>query len=513
MDYKVFLSSTSKDLATHREAVTRAISGLDGFYPIVMETFGARDGTASQIDEAKIRECDVFVGLVGHCYGSSPKDNPTSYTEQEFDLATSLGRPRLMLVASDEFRLPASLREPEEKHLRQVAFRTRVMEGRVVATFDDPAGLAGLVTQALANWRAEREKVDQITEELIAAKEHAAELERTLAEEREALRAAVQALADKAREPDAPPKVEQALALLPEGRTAEAEAIFAEIVERKQVEGMAALQEAAAAARHLGALAYLDSTQKAIEAYATATRLDPDHVWSWILLGRLHLRAGSLAGAAGAFDQARAAAERAGSEGDVGVTYHELGMVRQARGDLAGAFAAYQRYHEIAEKLAAQDPSNTGWQRELSVVHNKIGDVQRARGNLDAALKAYQDGLDIAEKLAAQDPSNTEWQRDLSVSCERIGNVESARGNLDAALKAYQDGLAIREKLAAQDPSNSGWQRDLSVSFEKIGDVQRARAIATPRSTPIRTAWPSARSSPRRTRATPSGSATSRSAS
>jgi hypothetical protein len=168
MVYRVFLSSTSKDLAAHREAVTRAISGLDGFHPIVMETFGARDATASQIDEAKIRECDVFVGLVGHCYGSSPKDNPTSYTEQEFDLATALGRPRLMLVATDEFKLPANLIEPEAKRQRQAAFRARVLEGRVVARFDDPAGLAGLVTQALANWRGEREKA---TKEPIAAKE------------------------------------------------------------------------------------------------------------------------------------------------------------------------------------------------------------------------------------------------------------------------------------------------------------------------------------------------------
>ena len=93
MVYKVFLSSTSQDLAAHREVVERAISRLDGFMPIVMENFGARDATASEIDEAKVHPCDVFVGLVGHCYGSSPKDNPISYTEQEFDLATALGRP------------------------------------------------------------------------------------------------------------------------------------------------------------------------------------------------------------------------------------------------------------------------------------------------------------------------------------------------------------------------------------------------------------------------------------
>ena len=108
MDYNVFLSSTSKDLAAHREAVTRAISASTASRRSSWKPSAPAMRTASEIDDAKVRACDVFVGLVGHCYGSSPKDDPTSYTEQEFDLATTLGRPRLMLVASDEFRLPAT---------------------------------------------------------------------------------------------------------------------------------------------------------------------------------------------------------------------------------------------------------------------------------------------------------------------------------------------------------------------------------------------------------------------
>jgi hypothetical protein len=50
MVYQVFISSTSKDLAEHRGAVVAAILGLDGFAPIAMENFGARDMTAVEID-------------------------------------------------------------------------------------------------------------------------------------------------------------------------------------------------------------------------------------------------------------------------------------------------------------------------------------------------------------------------------------------------------------------------------------------------------------------------------
>jgi hypothetical protein len=319
MAYRVFLSSTSKDLAAYREAVHRALDALDGFDLIGMESFGARDTDARGIDEQKLREADLLVGLMGHCYGSSPPDDPTSFTEQEYDFAVDRKLPRLMFVAPDEFPVPQHLIEPDDKRARQKAFRERVMVDRVVASFATPEGLAARVTQALANWRVER-----ITAELVAAKEaeakrkeeaakyreeatreaaRRAELERTLAEDREerkALRAAVQALADRAGAPEAPPGVEQALALLPEGRTAEAKAVFEEIVARKQAEGAAslrkgagALREAVAAAHHLVALASLDGTLQAILATHTGERL---HVFLEELdrfLGRLPLQAGS----------------------------------------------------------------------------------------------------------------------------------------------------------------------------------------------------------------------------
>ena len=290
-----------------------------------------------------------------------------------------------------------------------------------------------------------------------------------------AFRAAVITLVGQSKDPNAPRGIDRALELLRQGETGAAETALAEILDQRLQERATASAEAAEAARNLGVIAYLNDTAKAIKAYQTATELDPDETWSWIYLGRLHQRAGNLAAAEQAFQEAREAAERAGNDRDVMVADNSLGDVRVARGDLSGAAAAYGAALEAAKQRAAQDPSNTEWQRDLSVSFEKIGDVRSARGNLEAALQAYQDVLAIAEKLAAHDPSNSEWQRDLSVSFNKIGEMQRARGDLDAALQAYQDSRAIREKLAAQDPSNAEWQRDLAVSFSMIGDVQSAR--------------------------------------
>ena len=153
---KVFLSSTSRDLETYREAVHRAIDGLPGFSLVKMEDFGARAASAKELCAGLVRECDLFVGLMGHYYGSCPPDEAVSFTELEYRTATAAGLPRLMFLAPDAFLIPASLRESDESFKRQQALRREVMTELVVAAFDSPEKLASAVTRALFVWHEER---------------------------------------------------------------------------------------------------------------------------------------------------------------------------------------------------------------------------------------------------------------------------------------------------------------------------------------------------------------------
>ena len=84
---KVFLSSTSRDLETYREAVHRAIDGLPGFALVKMEDFGARAASAKEVCAGLVRECELFVGLMGHYYGSCPPGEAVSFTELEYRTA------------------------------------------------------------------------------------------------------------------------------------------------------------------------------------------------------------------------------------------------------------------------------------------------------------------------------------------------------------------------------------------------------------------------------------------
>jgi hypothetical protein len=99
--YKVFLSSTSRDLADYREAVHRALDGLGLFQLIKMEDFGARDANAKELCARRVRESDLLVGLMGHYYGSCPPGEAVSFTELEYRTAKDAGLPRLMFAAPE----------------------------------------------------------------------------------------------------------------------------------------------------------------------------------------------------------------------------------------------------------------------------------------------------------------------------------------------------------------------------------------------------------------------------
>lgn len=149
---RVFLSSTARDLQDYRNAVFDAIQKCDGWHVVRMEDFGARVDMTDEFCRAKVAECDLFVGIMAHYFGSSPKGSKKSYTQQEYDAAVETNRLRLMFVAPDDFKLPANLIENASKRKRQREFRKRVMAEQPCTFFSDPKDLATKVVTAIRNY-------------------------------------------------------------------------------------------------------------------------------------------------------------------------------------------------------------------------------------------------------------------------------------------------------------------------------------------------------------------------
>ena len=144
----------------------------------------------------------------------------------------------------------------------------------------------------------------------------------------------------------------------------------------------------------------------------------------------------------------------------------QVGDVRLAAGDRAGALAAYEESLAIMRKLAAADPGNAGWQRDLSVSPHQVGDVRLAAGDRAGALAAYEESLSVARKLFATDPGNAGWQADLVISLYKLSAVVDP----PRARAALREALAIVEMLARDDKLNAA-QRDLP---RRIGEALAA---------------------------------------
>jgi tetratricopeptide (TPR) repeat protein len=164
---QVFLSSTAADMQFHRDAVKAAIDRMSGWRCVGMEDFEAADCAPLQACLDKLAHCDVYVGLIGHCYGSSPPYSDKSFTRHEYEAAVTRKIPRLIFLTDEKFSVPADVWMKENNLAnieKQSAFRLQLANDRKAVMFnEDPAALAVRVTQAIREWERKNPLHDELS--------------------------------------------------------------------------------------------------------------------------------------------------------------------------------------------------------------------------------------------------------------------------------------------------------------------------------------------------------------
>jgi hypothetical protein len=88
------------------------------------------------------------------------------------------------------------------------------------------------------------------------------------------------------------------------------------------------------------------------------------------------------------------------------------------------------------------------------VAEMSLGDLRVARGIFPVLWRPTKTALTTTKRLAAQDPSNTQWQRDLIISNVKLAEIaEARRGQAPEAKLRYRAALEVLDggRLAPVD--------------------------------------------------------------
>jgi hypothetical protein len=149
---QVFVSHTSdmEQIPKGRSFVQAALDavGRARMAPVDMRYFAARDGRPADYCRQQVRECEIYVAVVGFRYGSLVAGEAVSYTELEFLTASEAGLPRLIFLL-EEAACPPGLGDSDRDAV--TGFRRRLAEaGLIVRAFSSSDGLELEVFHALS---------------------------------------------------------------------------------------------------------------------------------------------------------------------------------------------------------------------------------------------------------------------------------------------------------------------------------------------------------------------------
>ncbi|MCA9474032.1 MAG: SUMF1/EgtB/PvdO family nonheme iron enzyme [Nitrospira sp.] len=153
---RVFISHTSEftKYPASKSFIDAAIAAVNraGLVPCDMRYFTSHDKKSAAYCQEKVRECDLYIGVIGFRYGSPVRDRPeVSYTELEFEAASDdPAKLRLVFLLDENATVPGWFTKDHEFGKRQETFRKRIQDaGLIYAQFRDTSQLELLIYQAL----------------------------------------------------------------------------------------------------------------------------------------------------------------------------------------------------------------------------------------------------------------------------------------------------------------------------------------------------------------------------
>ena len=255
-----------------------------------------------------------------------------------------------------------------------------------------------------------------------------------------------------------------AFSALKQGNTAIAKSLFANTAEKyekqsKQLTDGAEQKskQAAESLRYMGALAFLDNTQEALQAFRRATQLDPDNADGWNYFGVLLARVGRINEAIAAFNTVFALGDKHGNKLDMSFAYGNLGLIYNMLGDLDKSIEFHQKALRLHKDL--------GNKEGMAGQYGNLGNIYSIRGDLDKAIEFQQKSLVINEELGNL--------KGMASDYGNLGIIHQMRGALDKATEFHQRALKLDEDLGIKEGMAINYG-NLGIVYQTLGNLNKA---------------------------------------
>ena len=147
--------------------------------------------------------------------------------------------------------------------------------------------------------------------------------------------------------------------------------------------------------------------------------------------------------------------------------YNNRGKVKQAKGDLDGALADFNKAIELNSDLVVAhdnrrlvERAKRDRDRKLAETWEKFGIIKKAEGDLEGALAGYNKAIELNPELAT--------------AYNGRGRVKRAKKDLDGALADFKKAIELKPDLAAAYSNRGGTKQAKGDLAGAIADYSRA---------------------------------------
>lgn len=165
----IFISSTYEDMVPYREEIQRNLIRLEQIIK-GMEYFGSNPQDSLTVCLSQVRECKLFIGVLGMRYGSMDDGSGLSYSQMEYNEAIKNKIPTLIYIMSEDQPIPAKYVDMGEKAEKLAEFKKLLKKHHTVSFFTSPDDLGKKIVRDVMEALTALEKISIDTSQVLPNK-------------------------------------------------------------------------------------------------------------------------------------------------------------------------------------------------------------------------------------------------------------------------------------------------------------------------------------------------------